>query len=184
MLLSLSPGARYLIDAAFCMAATVYSTVINTVVCTELNAPPALSAKAVAAIETLSGTSHKLYPSWSPKAYQKPCNLPPTASMYSLAATRRSCGFLMSFAHVAGVRGPVLERAPRPSTPQACGCIREHAADRPCPGAMTLWLQTLAAGVYASSIGCEPRPARSRSGHRSPAARCLWSWAVSTSTHL
>src|SRR6185503_8749462 len=103
VLLSLSPGDRYLIEAAFCMAAIVSSTVIKTVVCTELNAPPALSAKAVAAIETLSGASHKLYPSWSPKAYQKPCNFPPTDSIYSLAATRRSSGFLMSFAHVAGV---------------------------------------------------------------------------------
>ena len=69
----------------------------------ELSAPPAPMARAVAAIEALSGASHKAYPSCSPKAYQKPCSLPPTASMYCVAATRRSSGFLMSFAHVAGV---------------------------------------------------------------------------------
>ena len=45
------------------MAASVSSTVSKTVVWTELSAPPALIASAVAAIETLSGASHKLYPS-------------------------------------------------------------------------------------------------------------------------
>ena len=98
-----SPGGRYVIDEAFFMAASVSSTVSKTVVWRELNAPPALIAIAVAAIETLSGASHKLYPSCSPKAYQKPCNFPPTASMYCLAAARRSSGFLMSFAQAAGV---------------------------------------------------------------------------------
>ena len=56
----LSPGGRYLIDEAFCSAASVSSTDIRTVVCMELSAPPALIASAVAAIETLSGASHKL----------------------------------------------------------------------------------------------------------------------------
>jgi hypothetical protein len=98
-----SPGGRYVIDEAFFMAASVSSTVSKTVVWRELNAPPALIAIAVAAIETLSGASHKLYPSCSPKAYQKPCNFPPTDSMYCLAAARRSSGFLISFAHAAGV---------------------------------------------------------------------------------
>jgi hypothetical protein len=51
------------IDEAFCMAASVSSTVSKTVVCKELSAPPALIAIAVAAIETLSGASHKLYAS-------------------------------------------------------------------------------------------------------------------------
>src|SRR5688572_22183412 len=101
--LHLSPGGRYLIDEAFFKAASVSSTVSKAVVCMELRAPPALIASAVAAIATLSGASHKLYPSCSPKAYQKPCNFPPTASMYCLAAARRSSGFLRSFAHVSGV---------------------------------------------------------------------------------
>jgi hypothetical protein len=35
---------------------------------------------------------------------KKPCSFPPTASMYCLAAARRSSGFWMSFAHVAGVQ--------------------------------------------------------------------------------
>src|SRR5215213_4098451 len=100
---TLSPGGRYLIEEALFSAASVSSTVSRTVVWTELSAPPAPIASAVAAIETLSGASHKVYPSWSPKAYQKPCNFPPTPSMYSLAATRRSSGCSMSFAHVAGV---------------------------------------------------------------------------------
>ena len=39
------------------------STVSKTVVWTELSAPPAPMASAVAAIETLSGASHKVYPS-------------------------------------------------------------------------------------------------------------------------
>src|SRR5215211_3453396 len=55
-----SPGGRYVIEDAFCMAATVSSTVSKTVVCNELRAPPELIAIAVAAIETLSGASHKL----------------------------------------------------------------------------------------------------------------------------
>jgi hypothetical protein len=59
----LSPGGRYLIGEAFCRAASVSSTVSNGVVCRELRAPPALIAIAVAAIETLSGASHKLYAS-------------------------------------------------------------------------------------------------------------------------
>lgn len=42
------------------MAASVSSTVLNTVVWMELNAPPPLIAIAVAAIATLSGASHKL----------------------------------------------------------------------------------------------------------------------------
>jgi len=45
------------------MAVSVSSTVSKTVDCNELNAPPALIAIAVAAIETLSGASHKLYAS-------------------------------------------------------------------------------------------------------------------------
>src|SRR5512134_3354127 len=59
----LSPGGRYLIGEAFCRAASVSSTVSNGVVCRELRAPPALIAIAVAAIETLSGASHRLYAS-------------------------------------------------------------------------------------------------------------------------
>lgn len=59
----LSPGGRYLIEEAFCIAATVSSTVSKTVVWKELSAPPALIAIAVAAIDTLSGASHKLYAS-------------------------------------------------------------------------------------------------------------------------
>ena len=59
----LSPGGRYLIGEAFCRAASVSSTVSNGVVCRELRAPPPLIAIAVAAIETLSGASHKLYAS-------------------------------------------------------------------------------------------------------------------------
>src|SRR6187401_634913 len=59
----LSPGGRYLIREAFCKAAIVSSTVSNGVVCRELSAPPAVIAIAVAAIETLSGASHKLYAS-------------------------------------------------------------------------------------------------------------------------
>jgi hypothetical protein len=51
------------IDEAFFMAASVSSTVSRAVVWRELGAPPALIAIAVAAIETLSGASHKLYPS-------------------------------------------------------------------------------------------------------------------------
>jgi hypothetical protein len=98
-----SPGAWYLIDEALLSADSVSSTVNKTVVLMEPSAPPDPIAMAVAAIETLSGASHKLYPSWSPKAYQKPCSFPPTPSMYSLAAARRSSGFLMSFAHVSGV---------------------------------------------------------------------------------
>ena len=58
-----SPGGRYVMDEAFCRAASVSSTVSKTVVWRELSAPPALIAIAVAAIETLSGASHKLYPS-------------------------------------------------------------------------------------------------------------------------
>ena len=46
------PGARYAIDEAFSRAATVSSTVRRTVVWTELKAPPAPRASAVAAIET------------------------------------------------------------------------------------------------------------------------------------
>jgi hypothetical protein len=56
----LSPGGRYEIDDAFFMAASVSSTVSRGVVWNELNAPPALMAIATAAIETLSGASHKL----------------------------------------------------------------------------------------------------------------------------
>ena len=59
----LSPGGRYVIDEAFCMAASVSSTVSKTIVWMELSAPPAPIAIAVAAIETLSGASHKLYAS-------------------------------------------------------------------------------------------------------------------------
>ena len=58
-----SPGGRYLIDEAFCSAASVSSTVSKTVVWKELSAPPAPIASTVAAIETLSGASHKVYPS-------------------------------------------------------------------------------------------------------------------------
>ena len=49
-----------MIDEAFFMAASVSSTVSKTVVCRELSAPPAPIAIAVAAIETLSGASHKV----------------------------------------------------------------------------------------------------------------------------
>jgi hypothetical protein len=59
----LSPGDRYLIGAAFLRAAIVSSTVSNGVVWRELRAPPAAMAIAVAAIETLSGASHRLYAS-------------------------------------------------------------------------------------------------------------------------
>ena len=57
------PGGRYAIDAAFFKAASVSSTVSKGVVWKELSAPPALIAIAVAAIETLSGASHRLYAS-------------------------------------------------------------------------------------------------------------------------
>src|SRR5688572_3689396 len=97
------PGGLYLIDRAFSSAASVSSTVSSAVVCSELSAPPALIATATAAIDTLSGASHRLNASWSPNAYQKPCSLPPTDSMYCCAAARRSSGFLMSRAHVSGV---------------------------------------------------------------------------------
>ena len=52
-----------MIDEAFFMAASVSSTVSKTVVWKELSAPPPLIAIAVAAIEMLSGASHKLYAS-------------------------------------------------------------------------------------------------------------------------
>jgi hypothetical protein len=58
-----SPGGRYLIGEAFLRAAIVSSTVSNGVVWRELRAPPAAMAIAVAAIETLSGASHRLYAS-------------------------------------------------------------------------------------------------------------------------
>jgi len=45
------------------MPASVSSTVSKTIVWKELSAPPALIASAVAAIEALSGASHKQYPS-------------------------------------------------------------------------------------------------------------------------
>ena len=82
---ALSPGGRSAIDDAFFSAASVSSTVISTVVSQELSAPPALIANTVAAMETLSGASHKLYASWSPNEYQKPCSFPPTASMHGSA---------------------------------------------------------------------------------------------------
>jgi hypothetical protein len=61
---------RYEIDDAFFMSVSVSSTVSNRL--EKLNAPPELMANAVAAIDILSGASHKLQPSWSTKAYQKP----------------------------------------------------------------------------------------------------------------
>ncbi len=60
-------------------------------------------ARATAAIETLSGASHRLTPSCSPKAYQKPCSFPPTDSMYAAAAFRRSSGWAIIIAQVSGV---------------------------------------------------------------------------------
>ena len=59
----------------------VSSTVISTVVSTVLSAPPAPSASATAAMDTLSGASQSVKPSCGPNAYQKPCSVPPTASM-------------------------------------------------------------------------------------------------------
>jgi hypothetical protein len=88
---------------ALCRASTVSSTVRSTVVSNELRAPPPLIARATAAIDTLSGASHRLYASWSPNAYQKPWSLPPTDSMYVVAAARRSSGLSMSRAQVSGV---------------------------------------------------------------------------------
>ena len=52
-----APGRRYLIAPAFFMAAIASSTLSSTIVCNELNAPPALIAKAFAAIAMLSGAS-------------------------------------------------------------------------------------------------------------------------------
>jgi hypothetical protein len=81
----------------------VSSTVRRTVVSIERRAPPPPIARATAAIDTLSGASQRLYPSWVPKAYQNPCSFPPTDSMYDWAAVRRSSGLAISLAHVSGV---------------------------------------------------------------------------------
>src|SRR5688572_31996349 len=59
------------------------STLSSTVVSIELSAPPAPIASTTAAIDTLSGASHRFQPSRSPKEYQKPCSFPPTDSMYA-----------------------------------------------------------------------------------------------------
>jgi hypothetical protein len=40
-------------------------------------------------MDTLSGASHRVRPSWVPKAYQKPWSVPPTDSMYDWAAEPR-----------------------------------------------------------------------------------------------
>ncbi len=74
-------GGRYRIDFAFFKASIVSSTLRRTVVSIELSAPPAPIASATAAIDTLSGASHRFQPSCSPKAYQNPWSFPPTDSM-------------------------------------------------------------------------------------------------------
>src|SRR5207253_6588592 len=98
-----APGTRYPTCSAVRRASIVSSTVKRTVVSSELSAPPPLIASATAAIDTLSGASQRLQPSCVPKAYQKPCSLPPTDSMYDCAAFRRSSGLLISLAQVSGV---------------------------------------------------------------------------------
>ncbi len=55
-----APGARYWTCSALRRASIVSSTVIRTVVSIELSAPPPPIASATAAIEMLSGASHRL----------------------------------------------------------------------------------------------------------------------------
>src|SRR5205807_143863 len=55
-----APGAWYLTCSALRSASIVSSTVRRTAVSNELSAPPALIASATAAIDTLSGASHRL----------------------------------------------------------------------------------------------------------------------------
>lgn len=55
-----APGARYRTCPALRRASMVSSMVRRTVVSNELSAPPPLIDKATAAMETLSGASHKL----------------------------------------------------------------------------------------------------------------------------
>jgi hypothetical protein len=68
-----------------------------------VTAPPLPIASATAAMDTLSGASHRVTPSCDPNAYQNPCSLPPTDSMYAAAACRRSSGLAISRAQVSGV---------------------------------------------------------------------------------
>ena len=77
------PGGRYRTCCARPMASIVSSTLNRTVVSTGLSAPPEASARATAAMDTLSGASQRVYPSCGPKAYQNPWSFPPTDSMYS-----------------------------------------------------------------------------------------------------
>ena len=55
--------------------------VSRTVVSRLVTAPPLPIARTTAAMDTLSGASHRLMPSCEPKAYQNPCSFPPTDSM-------------------------------------------------------------------------------------------------------
>src|SRR5207244_12644257 len=55
-----APGARYWTCSALRRASIVSSTVRRTVVSNELRAPPPLIAIATAAMDTLSGASHRL----------------------------------------------------------------------------------------------------------------------------
>jgi hypothetical protein len=55
-----APGARYWTCLALRRASIVSSTVRRTVVSNELSAPPPLIASATAAMDTLSGASHRL----------------------------------------------------------------------------------------------------------------------------
>ena len=66
---------------AACSAAIVSSTLSRTVVSRFVTAPPLPMASATAAIDTLSGASHRVTPSCEPNAYQKPWSFPPTDSM-------------------------------------------------------------------------------------------------------
>src|SRR5438132_1536323 len=55
-----APGGRYWTCSTLRSASIVSSTVRRTIVSNELSAPPLLIASATAAIETLSGASHRL----------------------------------------------------------------------------------------------------------------------------
>ena len=55
-----APGAWYRTCSALRRASSVSSTVRRTVVSSELSAPPPLIASATAAIDTLSGASHRV----------------------------------------------------------------------------------------------------------------------------
>src|SRR5438067_9275221 len=70
-----APGAWYLTCSALRSASIVSSTVRRTVVSNELSAPPALIASATAAIDTLSGASHKVVAVVCAEGVPKPVEL-------------------------------------------------------------------------------------------------------------